>query len=398
MRPTPCSPTPCSPATHVRAIMSVAIVLLGACAGGGDGEPNGLPSSVVVSATTPINVATTAPAVTSTTTETTSTTAGGTASTTTSTGAESNGTSRPADGSDTRPTDVGPVATTPASAFADVQFWQPEFVTVSPGPVEMAYVDVGPRDGPTVLLLHGNPAWSYYYREVIESLVERGYRVVAPDLIGFGRSDKPLERAAHTYENHIDWIRDLVTELDLRDVILHAHDWGGLIGLRVVPLEVDRFAAVGVANTGLPDGDPLPPGFARWQRNAQQIESFSEVIDRGSTRQLTELELATFDAPWPVDELTAAPRQMPLEVPFDNDPQAAQNAEALEFWATWDRPFAVMFAAGPSSGAPGIDPVEFASLVPGVLPGQPQIVEGVGHYLHLDVADLVVEQIEALRS
>jgi pimeloyl-ACP methyl ester carboxylesterase len=295
-----------------------------------------------------------------------------------------------------RETAVGPVASTPPDAFVGIDFHEPEYVTVSPGPVEMAYVDVGPRDGPVVLLLHGNPAWSYYYRDVIDGLVEQGYRVVAPDLIGFGRSDKPVDRSAHTYEHHIAWVTDFVEQLDLTDVTLHAHDWGGLIGMRVVPLVPERFAAVGLANTGLPTGGAVPPGFAAWQRNAQTIPQFSAVIDRGSTRVLTTEELAAFDAPWPLAELTAGPREMPLHVPFDDDPQGAINATVLaEFWAAWDRPFAIMFSEE-RAGTPGVDPQEYAALVPGTIEGQPQYVTDTGHYLHIDAADLVVEQIVTL--
>ncbi|MGF1663243.1 MAG: alpha/beta fold hydrolase [Kineosporiaceae bacterium] len=297
---------------------------------------------------------------------------------------------------DRRDTPVGPVATTAESSFDGVDFPEPRYVEVMPGGIRMAYVAEGPSDGPVVLLLHGNPAWSYYYRDVIDGLVAEGFRVVAPDLVGFGRSEKPLDRDAMTYENQVAWVESFVTELDLTGITMHAHDWGGLIGMRVVPRIPDRFAAVGIANTGLPDGYPAPQGFQQWQRASQVLPRFSTVLQRGSTRELSAEELAAFDAPWPVTELTAGPRQLPLEVPFGDSPQAAANREALEFWATWRKPFGIVFADGGSDGAPGIDPQEYADLVPGTVPGQPVLVPDTGHFLHLDVPEVVVEHTAGL--
>lgn len=296
-----------------------------------------------------------------------------------------------------RDTEVGPVAVTDPASFADVDFYDADQVTVQPGDLTMAYVDEGPADGPVVLLLHGNPAWSYYYRDVIAALVDQGYRVVAPDLIGFGRSDKPLDRQAQTYANQIAWVGDFVARLDLTDVVLHTNDWGGLIGLRVVPEMPDRFAAVGIVNTGLPDGQEAAGGFQFWQRNSQTIEQFSSVLQRGSTRELDAAELAAFDAPWPDPALLTGPRELPLQVPFGDDPEAAANGEVLQdFWAEWERPFGIVFADGGSAGAPGIDPVAYADLVPGTIPDQPVLVPDTGHYLHLDVPDVVVDTITAL--
>lgn len=139
------------------------------------------------------------------------------------------------------------------------------------GPLRMHYLDEGPSDGPVVLLLHGNPAWSYLIREMVPPLTEAGYRVVAPDLIGFGKSDKPVERAAHTYDNHVTWVTNFIEILDLSDVTLHVQDWGGLIGLRMAVYEPGRFARVALSNTVLPDGTVgNEEAFSRWRDSISQ--------------------------------------------------------------------------------------------------------------------------------
>src|SRR5260370_34367812 len=139
-------------------------------------------------------------------------------------------------------------------------------------PVRMHFLDEGPRGGAPVLLLHGEPTWCYLYRRIIPSLCAAGLRVIAPDLIGFGRSDKPAQRADHTFQRHVDWVRAFADRLELDGIRLLCHDWGGLIGLRLVGEEPDRFARVLATNTGLPTGDRAPAeAFSAWRRHVQEV-------------------------------------------------------------------------------------------------------------------------------
>ena len=179
---------------------------------------------------------------------------------------------------------------TPDDRFAGLPDWPfpPQYAEVDAGGARarMAYVDEGPRDGRPVLLLHGEPSWSYLYRSMIGPLAAGGLRAVAPDLIGFGRSDKPVERADYTYARHVAWVTDLIAQLDLRDALLFGQDWGGLIGLRLVAEQPDRFAGVVASNTFLPTGDqPLGEAFHQWRTFSQTAPEFH--VGRSSTRAPT---------------------------------------------------------------------------------------------------------------
>jgi haloalkane dehalogenase len=198
-----------------------------------------------------------------------------------------------------------------------------------------------------VLLQHGNPAWGYYYRHAIGPLARAGFRVVVPDLVGFGRSDKPVRRSEHTYAHHEAWLLDLVRQLDLRDVNAHLHDWGGLLGLRLVAFEPERFARVLASNTSLPlgDGGPVPPLFRVWQLGAQVLPTFGRVIRQQSSRPLPAGAVAAYDAPFPDHAAGLGPRQLPLEVPLrPGDAGAARNRQALAALARFDRPFLTAFS------------------------------------------------------
>jgi haloalkane dehalogenase len=169
----------------------------------------------------------------------------------------------------------------------------------------MHYVDEGPREAPVMVLLHGQPSWSFLYRSMIPILVEAGYRVVAPDLIGFGRSDKPVRREDHSNARHVEWMRSLLFDhLDLRDVTLFAQDWGGLIGLRVVAENPDRFARVAIGNTALPTGDaPLPDAFLTWRTASQTMPVFPAglIVQSGTAKRLPPEVVAAYDARLLVD-------------------------------------------------------------------------------------------------
>ncbi|SEL96132.1 haloalkane dehalogenase [Blastococcus sp. DSM 46786] len=282
---------------------------------------------------------------------------------------------------------------TPDERFADLPGfpYEPRYVEVDDGDggrLRVAYVDEGPADGETVLLLHGEPSWSFLYRRMIPVLVEAGLRVVAPDLVGFGRSDKPVERSAYTYARHVGWMRQaLLDELDLRDATLVCQDWGGLIGLRLVAENPDRFARVVVANTGLPTGDQrMSEAFLAWQRFSQESPEFhiGRIVGNGTVGGLAPEVLAAYDAPFPDDRYTAGARQFPALVPTSpDDPAAAANRAAWEVLMSWEKPFLTAFSDGdPITG--GGDRV-FQKLVPGARGMAHTTLPGGGHFLQEDV-------------
>ncbi|MEX0751222.1 MAG: haloalkane dehalogenase, partial [Dehalococcoidia bacterium] len=193
--------------------------------------------------------------------------------------------------------------------------------------IRMHYIDDGPRDSEPVLMLHGEPSWSYLYRKMIPIITGAGYRSVAPDLLGFGRSDKPASQDDYTYQLHVDAIASFVAQLDLRRITLVCQDWGGLIGLRVVAEHEDRFARIVAANTFLPTGD-LPPGeaFLRWQKFSQTAPSFEigRIINNGTTTDLPADVVAAYDAPFPDDSFKAGARRFPALVPTRPDAPASE--------------------------------------------------------------------------
>jgi haloalkane dehalogenase len=282
---------------------------------------------------------------------------------------------------------------TPDDRFADLpEFpYEPRYVEVDDGEggrLRVGYVDEGPADGETVLLLHGEPSWSFLYRRMIPVLVDAGLRVVAPDLVGFGRSDKPTRRADHSYARHVEWMRQaLLDEADLRDVTFVGQDWGGLIGLRLVAENPDRFARVVVANAGLPTGDrPMTEAFQAWRRFSQESPDFAigRVVSNGCTTALPPEVVAAYEAPFPDDRYTAGPRVMPALVPAEpDDPAAADNRAAWEVLTRWERPFLTAFSDG--------DPITrggervFQKLVPGAQGMPHTTLAGGGHFLQEDV-------------
>jgi haloalkane dehalogenase len=252
--------------------------------------------------------------------------------------------------------------------------------------VRMAYVDEGPRDGRPVLLLHGEPSWSYLYRFMIGPLAAGGLRAIAPDLIGFGRSDKPVAREDYTYARHVAWITDLVAQLDLRDALFFGQDWGGLIGLRLVAEQPERFAGVVASNTFLPTGDqPLGDAFHQWRAYSQSAPEFhiGHIVNRGTARDLSTAEIAAYDAPFPDDRYKAGARQFPTLVPAEpDDPAAPANRAAWQVLAAWDKPFVCAFGA--------LDPITrgadrlLRERIPGAA-GQPHVtLEQAAHFSQED--------------
>ncbi|MEX2291476.1 MAG: haloalkane dehalogenase [Mycobacteriales bacterium] len=282
---------------------------------------------------------------------------------------------------------------TPEARFADLPDfpYTPHYVHVDDGDggrLRVAYVDEGPRDAPPVLLLHGEPSWSFLYRKMIPILLEAGLRVVAPDLVGFGRSDKPVERSDYTYARHVEWMRQaLLDELVLNGVTFVGQDWGGLVGLRLVAENPDRFARVVVANTGLPTGDQqMSEAFLAWQRYSQETPDFrvGRIVSGGCATPLAPEVVAAYDAPFPDDSYKAGARVFPTLVPTrSDDPAADANRAAWEVLSSWDLPFLTAFSDSDVITRGG-DKV-FRKLVPGAADRGHVTLEGGGHFLQEDV-------------
>jgi len=265
------------------------------------------------------------------------------------------------------------------------------------GRLRIHYVDEGPKEAEPVLLLHGEPSWSYLYRKVIPIIVHAGYRAVAPDLVGFGRSDKPSDRKDYTYQRHVDWMQKWLARMDLKGITLIGQDWGGLIGLRLVANDPDRFARVVVANTGLPTGDhPVTDAFLGWRKFSIETPEFpvGVIVNAGCMSGLPPEVIAAYDAPFPDESYKEGARVFPLLVPIaPDDPAAPDNRKAWEVLQKFDKPFLTAFSDG--------DPITrggekvFQNLVPGAK-GQPHtIVQGGGHFLQEDrgeeLARVIVE-------
>src|SRR3954470_15370582 len=226
--------------------------------------------------------------------------------------------------------------------------WSPSYAETSDG-LRMAYLDES--GGQTVLLLHGEPSWSYLYRKMIPVLVDAGLRVVAPDLIGFGRSDKPAEQSDYTYARHVEWLRSVLFDvLDLRDIVLVCQDWGGLLGLRLVAEHPGRFAGVVAANTGLPTGDvTMPDVWWQFRRAVEKagVLDVGRLVQSGCRTELPEAVRAAYDAPFPDEHFKAGPRVMPLLVPTaPDDPATEANRAAWQALTESPLPFLVAFSDG----------------------------------------------------
>jgi haloalkane dehalogenase len=284
---------------------------------------------------------------------------------------------------------------TPDERFAGLPDfpYEPRYVDVpadGAGRLRMAYVEAGPADGPPVLLLHGEPSWSFLYRKVMRVLAAAGLRAVAPDLVGFGRSDKPAGVSDHTYARHVEWVRALALDaLDLRDVTLVGQDWGGLIGLRLVAEHPERFARVVAANTGLPTGDrPMPEVWWAFRRAVEHapVLGISRFVQAGCRIEPPEDVLAAYDAPFPDESFKAGPRAMPGLIPTrPDDPASDANRAAWTRLASWDRPFLVAFSDGdPITG--GMAPI-LRRHVPGAAGLDHPVIEGAGHFLQEDAGE-----------
>jgi haloalkane dehalogenase len=278
---------------------------------------------------------------------------------------------------------------TPDDRFADLPGhpFAPNYVEIADGEggsLRIHYVDEG--DGDVVLLMHGEPSWSYLYRTMIPVLVGAGLRAVAPDLVGFGRSDKPTERRDYTYQRHVDWMHAAVVAIGLENLTLVGQDWGGLIGLRLVAEDSDRYARVVAANTFLPTGDRDPgEAFRAWQKFSQETETFpvGRIVNGGCTSDLSDQVIAAYDAPFPDETYKAGARQFPMLVPSrPDDPASEPNRKAWESLQRYEKPFLCAFSDSDPITA-GADRV-MKKLIPGTHGLPHTTIAGAGHFLQED--------------
>ena len=278
---------------------------------------------------------------------------------------------------------------TPDAAFAEIRDFPfaPHYLNITDPddgtPMRVHYMDEGPRDAPIVLMMHGEPSWCYLYRHMIAPVVAAGYRVIAPDLIGFGKSDKPTKKTDYSYARHVGWMRQWVEALDLTRMTLVCQDWGSLIGLRLVAEMPDRFSGVVLSNGGLPEGGPAPRAFAIWRAFAtwSPIFRIGSIVNMGTKRALSAAEIAAYDAPFPDSRYKAGARIFPSFVPFENNVAVSDQKRAWEVFDQWDKPFLCCFSDG--------DPVtrggesRFIGRVPGTA-GQPHRTLKGGHFVQED--------------
>jgi haloalkane dehalogenase len=269
--------------------------------------------------------------------------------------------------------------------------FEPHYVEVDG--MRMHYVDEGPADAEPVLLLHGEPSWSYLYRKMIPPLAAAGLRVIAPDLIGFGRSDKPASKSDYSYAIHVAWMKQFIETLELREINLFCQDWGSLIGLRVAAENEHRFARIALGNGFIPTGDrEMPRVFKIWKNFARFSPWFpiGRVVNYGSISELSKAEIAAYDAPFPSSRYKAGARAFPALVPVTpDDPASEANRAAWEVFRKWDKPFLTTFS--------NRDPItrggekKFQEQVPGAKNLEHVRILNAGHFLQEDKGEELAE-------
>ena len=290
---------------------------------------------------------------------------------------------------------------TPDSHFqnlADYPF-KPHYLDINDRQADVSirvhYIDEGEAASQPVLMLHGEPSWSFLYRKMVSPFVDAGYRVVAPDLPGFGKSDKPSARTDYTYARHVAWMQDWLRAMDLNDIILICQDWGGLIGLRLVAAEPQRFARVVTSNTMLPTGDHNPgEAFKKWQSFSQEVPMFptGKIINGGTVTELPDEVLAAYDAPFPDESYKEGARQFPLLVPTTPDnPESQANRDAWKVLMAFEKPWLCAF--GDSDPITGAAAPIIQKLVPGCQ-GQPHTtLQGGGHFIQEDCGEALARVV-----
>ena len=288
------------------------------------------------------------------------------------------------------------VLRTPEQRFAGLPDFAyfPHYVEI--GGLRIACIDEGPRTAAPVLLMHGEPTWSFLYRKMIPPLLAAGHRVVVPDLVGFGRSDKPSHPGDYSYRNHVLWMSAWLEAVDLRDITLFCQDWGSLIGLRMLTGAPQRFARAVVANGGLPTGavGRVPRAFRLWRAFARWSPWFppGRIVASGCATTLTPAEIAAYDAPFPTRRHRLAARLFPRFVPITaDDPERAANEAAWRVLGAWQKPFLTLFSTR--------DPITrggervFQQRVPGAAGMPHAAIRGAGHFLQEDKGVEVAQRI-----
>jgi haloalkane dehalogenase len=274
---------------------------------------------------------------------------------------------------------------TPDERFSNLPGFSfaPHYVVVDD--LRIHYLDEGPQGADPVLLMHGEPSWSFLYRKMIPTLI-RESRIIAPDLVGFGRSDKPAKREDYTYQRHVDWMYKLISKLDLRNVTLVCQDWGGLIGLRLAAEQEGRFARIVAANTGLPTGEgQISEAFKNWQKFSQETPQFpvGMIVNGGCVSSLSADVIAAYDAPFPDESYKQGARQFPLLVPTSaDDPAVPANRKAWEVLSKWRKPFLTAFSDSDPITKGGEKILQ--ATIPGAKNQPHTTIAGAGHFLQED--------------
>lgn len=276
--------------------------------------------------------------------------------------------------------------------------FSPNYLSVDDGEggqLRVHYLDEGPKDAAPILLLHGEPTWSFLYRKMIPILVKAGHRVIAPDLIGFGRSDKPTKRSDYTYQRHVDWITSWLLQLDLNHMTLVCQDWGGLIGLRLVAEHAARFDRIVAANTMLPTGDHQPgDAFLKWQAFSQEVPEFptGNIINQATTTELSAAVIAAYNAPFPEEKYKEGARQFPLLVPITpDDPAAEKNRAAWQVLSQWQKPCLTAFSDSDPITVGGDKLMQ--KLIPGTQGQNHTTIVNGGHFLQEDQGETLAEVV-----
>ncbi len=272
---------------------------------------------------------------------------------------------------------------TPEERFLNLPGYDFEAHYVNVDDMRVHYVDEGPADAAPVLLLHGEPSWSYLYRTMIPPIAEAGLRAIAPDLIGFGKSDKPAEQSTYSYERHVAWMRGFLESLDLRNITLVCHDWGSLIGLRLAAENEQRFDRIVLANGGLPTGDQnMPMAFRIWRAFARFSPWFpiDRLVQFGTVSELPPEVVAAYDAPFPDSSYKAGARAFPRLVPTTpDDPAAPANRAAWDVFRKWQKPFLTSFSDRDPITR-GLDKA-IVERVPGAKEQPHTTIRNAGHFL-----------------
>lgn len=270
----------------------------------------------------------------------------------------------------------------------------PLYINLSNG-LRMHYLDEGPDSGTIVLLLHGEPSWSYLYRKMIPLYLAKGFRVLAPDLIGFGKSSKPTSYTDYSYQNHIQWIIEWMNQLSLSSINLFCQDWGGLIGLRIFADHPERFQTVTVSNTGLPSASiQMPEAFVHWRNYSQKVDILpvSKILQASTVRTLDSEELLAYEAPFPDKSYQAGAKIFPSLVPItSDDPESANNMKAWEKLSKINVPVLTLFGDSDPITRKGEKP--FQAIIPGAKHEDHQLLAGGGHFIQEDCPAEIVDRM-----